>query len=136
MPQKSEKQITSLTSNQVELDKNLTADLIQLIVVCCHVFVKSKSLTLRKNFSTNFALQAGLVAVGEDVSRVLDFADEGGVTDAAVEQLGATLKVKLGIVAFESGLALQVNGTLLAEEGMVAGTVLFGHVSLVGNSVL
>ncbi len=77
--------------------------------MCCHMFVKSKHLILRKNFSTNFALQAGLVAVGGDVTRVLDLADEGGVTDAAIKQLGATLEMKLGIVALEGGLALQVN---------------------------
>ncbi len=81
-------------------------------------------------------MHAGLVAVGDDVTRVLDLADEGGVTDPAVEQLGATLKVKLGIVALKCGLALQVYGTLLTEKGMVAGTVLLGHVPLVGNSIL
>ncbi len=47
--------------------------------------------------------------MGGDVTRVLDLADECGVTDAAIKQLGATLKMKLRIVALEGGLALQVN---------------------------
>jgi hypothetical protein len=39
-------------------------------------------------------------------------------------------------VALVGGLALQVDAAVVAEEGVVAGRVLFGHVALVGDPVL
>ena len=97
-------------------------------------------LVLGEHLSADFALETLLVvapaAVRRDVIEVTQLAAEDFVALPAVVGLGATLQVELGVVALEGCLALEVDAADLAVEGVVAGAVLLGHVTLVRDSVL
>ena len=104
------------------------------------MFVKRECLTFGENFSTNFALHPRFVSrpssMRDDVTRVFEFAAESFITLPAVEELIPSLEMQFRVVALECCLALKVDAALLTEEGMIPGTVLLGHVTLIRNSIL